>query len=406
MPCSAPTSACRPPVCLLSVHSPTLLILAAILSALITVVLYAVWYFNRQIPGLKLWTMSLLGASVFSTTLLVRDQMPEALSVALAQGASAIAAFMCWQGGRVYVGQAPIPTRHAATAIGLLVALVLYFTAVQPHAGVRFALGGSFSGVCFLLTARTLARGGFRQVPARYLLAGTMVVHGAWVLVRPLLFGLAVRTQEGLVARLSEFVVLEATMALVLIGFGVLMLTNEYVTTELRHLAEVDPLTSVFNRRAFLALLDKALSHAQRAQTALPVLVIDLDHFKKINDTWGHQGGDDALRHFVTLAHRCLRKEDIMGRLGGEEFAIFLPDADSQGALALAERLCALVQTQPLVDGDRSIALTVSIGIALARTGDAAQAALQRADTAMYIAKERGRNRVEVLLPSDARGTA
>jgi diguanylate cyclase (GGDEF)-like protein len=389
------------------VHSPTLLVLAAILSALVTAVLCAVWYFNRQIPGLKLWTLALLGASWFSATLLVRDHMPEVLSVLLAQGAGAAAALMCWQGSRAYMGRKPIAMRHAAAAVAMLLLLMVVFTVVEPRAGVRFALGGSFAGGCFLLTARTLANGGFRAVPARYLLAGVMAIHGGWVLVRPALFGLAVHTQEGLVARLSEFVLLESTLAVVLIGFGVLMLTNEYVTTELRHLAEVDPLTSVFNRRAFLTLLDKALSHAQRTESPLPVLVVDLDYFKRINDTWGHQVGDDALRHFVSLTSRCLRNEDIMGRLGGEEFAIFLPGAHTGGAVALAERLCALVEADPLVDGGRQIALTVSIGIALADLGDAAQMALQRADAAMYLAKERGRNRVELLptAATDASGT-
>ena len=101
----------------------------------------------------------------------------------------------------------------------------------------------------------------------------------------------------------------------------------------------MDPLTNVFNRRAFLTLLDKAISNAQRTQTTLPVLVMDLDHFKKVNDSWGHRAGDDVLRHFVMLAQRCLRKEDVMGRLGGEEFAIFLPNAGAGGAIAVAERL-------------------------------------------------------------------
>ena len=93
------------------------------------------------------------------------------------------------------------------------------FTAAQPNPGARFALMGLFSGTCFLLTARTLAHGGLRQVPARYLLAGVMVVHGVWVLIRPLLFRLAAQssmeTQTGLLAQLSQFVTLEATVALV-----------------------------------------------------------------------------------------------------------------------------------------------------------------------------------------------
>ena len=92
----------------------------------------------------------------------------------------------------------------------------------------------------------------------------------------------------------------------------------------------------MFNRRAFLTLLDKAISNAQRTQTTLPVLVMDLDHFKKVNDSWGHRAGDAVLRHFVMLAQRCLRKEDVMGRLGGEEFAIFLPNAGTGGAAAVA----------------------------------------------------------------------
>jgi diguanylate cyclase (GGDEF)-like protein len=380
------------------VHSPTLVILAAILSAVVTAVLSAVWHFNRQIPGLRQWALSFLGASVLCATLLVRQRMPEVISVVLAQGASAAAALLCWQGSRAYMGRPPVPTRHAMAAVGVLLFAAAYFTVASPNAGARFALLGMFSGVCFLLTAHTLARGGMGQVPARYLLAGVMVIHGAWVIARPAVFGLAAQTQTDLLARLSEFVVLESTVALVLTAFCVLMLTNEFVTTELRRLAEVDALTGAFNRRAFLTLLDKALSHVQRTQAELPVLVIDLDNFKKINDTWGHQCGDEALCHFVELAQRCLRKEDILGRLGGEEFAIFLPGVGSAGVLAVAERLRALVEARPLEGPRRSVPMTVSIGIATATAGDTAQAVLQRADAAMYAAKERGRNRVEVSL--------
>jgi diguanylate cyclase (GGDEF)-like protein len=238
-------------------------------------------------------------------------------------------------------------------------------------------------------------------VPARYLFSGLVGFHGIFVLLRPLLFRLTTVDSVGvpdarLIDLLSQYVVLESTIALVMMAFGTVMLTNEYITTELRHLAEVDPLTSVFNRRAFLTLLEKAISQAERMRQSLPVLVLDLDHFKKINDTWGHSGGDDVLRQFVALANRCLRKEDMMGRLGGEEFAIFLPNADSPGAQAVAERLRTLVQAQPVQSGPQSIALTVSIGMALCVRGDSADAVLKRADTAMYLAKQKGRNRVEV----------
>lgn len=238
-------------------------------------------------------------------------------------------------------------------------------------------------------------------MPARYLFAATVGVHGAFLLVRPLLFKLAApadgaQPETGMVAALSQFVALESTLALVLVAFGALMLTNEFITNELRHLAEVDPLTNVFNLRAFLTLLDKAISNAQRTRTTLPVLVMDLDHFKKVNDSWGHRAGDDVLRHFVMLAQRCLRKEDVMRRLGGEEFAIFLPNAGTGGAAAVAERLRAMVEAHPVVTEQRSIALTMSVGVTVCAGSESAGTALQRADEAMYLANERGRNRVEM----------
>lgn len=385
----------------LKVHSPTLLIIAALLTALVTTVLYAVWSFNRNIPGLRLWMVSFLLGSVFSVSLLVRDWFPEVVAVVISQGSVSLAAYLCLMASRMYMGRRPFSHWYAVVGIGALVVASVYFTVVQPHLGMRFVFVGLGAGICFLLTARTMADGGVRRVPARYLFALVAGLHGLFLLLRPALFKLAPVApgglpDAGLVTLVSQFVLLEAIVAVVLLGFGALMLANEFITSELRHLAEMDPLTNVFNRRAFLTLLDKAISAAQRTGTAVPVLVMDLDHFKNINDTWGHRAGDDVLRHFVMLAHRCLRKEDVMGRLGGEEFAIFLPNASAAGALAVAERLRALVEAQPVATGPQSIPLTVSVGVTLCAHGDAAGAALQRADEAMYLAKERGRNRVEV----------
>ena len=385
-----------------AVHSPTIVILAAILLVLVTAVLSTVWHFNRNIPGLRLWALSFLCASLFCSTLLVRNHMPEVLSVVLVQGVSALAAYLCWLGGRAYMGRPALAHRYAGAAIVALLAASVYFSVVVPHAGARFLLSGVFASGCFLLTAHTLARGGFRRVPMRYLLAGVMGVHGAWVLVRPLLFRLAAQPDATLLEQFPQWVLLEATLALVLMAFGVLMLTHEFTTSALRHLAEVDPLTSVFNRRAFLMLLDKGLGHAQRRRAPLAVLVVDLDHFKKINDTWGHQCGDDALRHFVQLAQQCLRREDVMGRQGGEEFAIFLPSTDGTAAAKVAERLRAQVQAQPLEIDRRSMRLAVSIGVTLSTGDESAEAVMQRADEAMYLAKKRGRNRVEVQETSGA----
>ena len=383
-----------------TVHNPTLVILATLLLGIVTAVVSTVWHFNRNIPGLRLWALSFFFAAVFSFTLLVRDHIPEVLSVVLVQATSALTAYLAWLGSRAYMGR-PAPAHwYAGAAVGALMAASVYLTVVLPHANARFLLAGLFSGTCFLLSAHTLADGGFRRVPMRYLLAGVMGFHGAWVLVRPVVFRLA--SQSSLLEQLPQWVLLEATVALLLMAFGVLMLANEFVTSGLRHLADADPLTGVFNRRAFLTLLDKGLSRAQRTQAPLAVLVVDLDHFKKINDTWGHQSGDDALRHFVRRAEQCLRREDVLGRQGGEEFAIFLPATDGAGAAKVAERLRVQVQAEPLQIDQRNMLVTVSIGVTLSTGDESAEAVMQRADEAMYLAKKRGRNRVEVLAGMDA----
>lgn len=382
-------------------HTPTLLIITVLLTALITTVLYAVWSFNRNIPGLRLWTVSFLLGSVFSASLVVRDWFPPVVGVVISQGSVSLAAYLCLMASRMYMGRRPPQHRYAVLGIAALVLAAVYYTVVQPDMVARFVIAGLGTGICFLLTARTLAHGGVRRVPARYLLALVTGFHGVFLLLRPVLFKLGPVApgggpDAGLVALVSQFVLVESIVAVVLLGFGALILANEFITSELRHLAEVDPLTNVFNRRAFLTLLDKAISAAERTGAAVPVLVMDLDHFKSINDTWGHRAGDDVLRHFVVLSQRCLRKEDVIGRLGGEEFAIFLPNANAAGAVTVAERLRALVESQPVATGAQSIPLTVSVGVTLCVRGDSAGAALQRADEAMYLAKERGRNRVEL----------
>ena len=149
-------------------HSPTLVILATILLVLVTTVLSTVWHFNRNIPGLRLWALAFLCTAVFSSSLLVRDHLPKVLSVVLVQATSALTAYLAWLGSRAYMGR-PAPAHwYAGAAVGALMAASVYLTVVLPHANARFLLAGLFSGTCFLLSAHTLADGGFRRVPMRY----------------------------------------------------------------------------------------------------------------------------------------------------------------------------------------------------------------------------------------------
>jgi diguanylate cyclase (GGDEF)-like protein/PAS domain S-box-containing protein len=180
-------------------------------------------------------------------------------------------------------------------------------------------------------------------------------------------------------------------------GFITDVTQRKRIEAELKEFATIDFMTQLPNRRHFMVQIETELARIQRAKEGFAaILMCDLDHFKSINDTWGHAVGDRALRHFATILRAQLGKKDIAGRVGGEEFAVVLPDADITEARVFAERVQQRIVDAPLVEGDRRIALTVSIGIAVMNAADAsADAPLSRSDAALYRAKERGRDRIE-----------
>jgi diguanylate cyclase (GGDEF)-like protein/PAS domain S-box-containing protein len=164
--------------------------------------------------------------------------------------------------------------------------------------------------------------------------------------------------------------------------------------SQLYRLATQDGLTRLFNRRHFIECAEQHLSQARRYQHPVSVLMLDLDHFKQINDRYGHATGDRVLELFSRICQRCLRSADIIGRMGGEEFAALLPDTGLGEARKVAERVRRTVNEAALTDGDKQIRFQVSIGIANLRTHETLDALLVRADKMLYQAKSQGRNRV------------
>lgn len=163
---------------------------------------------------------------------------------------------------------------------------------------------------------------------------------------------------------------------------------------ELRRLAMTDALTGAFNRRAFMAEAAAEVDRAGRYGHPLTLQMLDIDHFKKINDTYGHAAGDEALKMFTATVQGLLRASDRLGRLGGEEFALLLPETDREGAMLLAERLRQALSEIEVSSEGRSFSFTTSIGVAARRDDEGPEDTLKRADAALYEAKEGGRNRV------------
>jgi diguanylate cyclase (GGDEF)-like protein len=184
--------------------------------------------------------------------------------------------------------------------------------------------------------------------------------------------------------------------ALPMIGtIGFLLMCNDRINEELTRLAMLDPLTGVFNRRTFEERAATVIDEAARGVRPLSLLAVDIDHFKHVNDEFGHAGGDEALRLVVALMQETLAEGQILSRIGGEEFAVLLPGADEAEAAATAERLRRHLERSAIDVEGRRLSLKISAGVATVGPAHRTLATLLRAaDRALYAAKHSGRNRV------------
>jgi two-component system, cell cycle response regulator len=164
---------------------------------------------------------------------------------------------------------------------------------------------------------------------------------------------------------------------------------------EIYRLTTVDGLTQVHNRRYFDETIERELSRCRRYGRALSLLLMDVDHFKQINDSFGHLAGDAVLKEVASAIRKRIRKEDLLARYGGEEFAVLTPEIDYKGALATAEKVRKVIEKYEFSFDGEVIPVTISCGVAtLGKKGDEATALVQRADEKLYEAKESGRNKV------------
>lgn len=374
-----------------------LMLLTVILVVIMTVVLFAVQRANREIPGLRAWAYSYLCGLLLCLSFLLRPYSPEGLSVIISQVLLFTSAWLNLVATQIHTGRQPWTLTCFGWALLVVLGLASYLTWPQPEPQLRLALILGTGGTLMLLSALAMLSAEIRRQPERYLFTLACGTHGLAMLAISLglLLVQADPTDLERLDLVAQFVLIESIVVLVMRAFGIVMLANAHITAELRHFAERDPLTSVYNRRSFLILLDKSINLMRRMNSPLSLLALDLDHFKRINDTWGHSSGDQALRHFVRLASEHLRNEDVIGRVGGEEFVIFLPNTGLEAAAGVAERLRALLESQPVAGAQGPIPLTVSIGVTLIAQGESQEAAWERADEAMYRAKAKGRNRVE-----------
>ncbi len=293
--------------------------------------------------------------------------------------------------------------RYTLNDIVAIVVVALVAAALSyPHLAAARVVDNVAGAVLVLMAARDIAIGaGFGLVLTSAVLLPYAVLGGVclwraadllgWL---PPAMSLAGMTDNAPLALLRLVVNLT-------IATGLVALVLQRLIARVRHLTRRDALTGLLNRRALEELLARLQAQVDRGRRHA-LLVLDVDHFKRINDELGHAGGDAALQHLATVIGDTLRDTDAFGRLGGEEFAVLLPDTDLAGAMLVAERLRRLLQERPLDWDDKTWPLSASFGVAMMRREDLqGRGALARADAAMYAAKARGRNRV-LRCPDDA----
>jgi diguanylate cyclase (GGDEF)-like protein len=343
-------------------------------------------------PALKWWgTAYLLGAASVALWTMASHTLGEMLSLAL-NAIGFIACGMVWNAARVFHGRKPnLP--------GLVLGAILWVTAVmtldpREHA-LRLTIGAAIVAIYAALTATELWSERRKSLQQRWPALAVPMLHG-FVLMLPILLGDVLRGGDEKFATSIWVTVFSIELVLYAVGtvFVIFMLVSERAVTAHKTAASIDPLSGLFNRRGFAEACSRVIDREARAGRPVSVMIFDIDHFKGINDRFGHPAGDEILKLFSTIVVNNLRISDLSGRIGGEEFAALLPCSLEEGVL-VAERVREAFEASDIVVEEGKVETTVSIGVAGGPAGTELEVLLAAADTALYQAKRGGRNRVE-----------
>ncbi len=354
-------------------------------------------------PAAVAWRIGTLLMAGGSILLAVQDMLPGEFIFPVANGIYLLGAALYWRSMRRLAG---LPS-HPLTWVPAILAIagVYWASAIVPtHIGrVFFACAGL--AVYFFAAAWTLHyRYNSGAQPAvevsRAVLTGIFVIVGGFVTFRGVYFLFLTGPTPDLLTS-GAWITLSTTLlvtSLPVIGTtAFLVMCSERLRRQWEHAAATDYLTSLPNRRSIIGTGEARFNTARRNGAQFAVAVIDIDHFKSINDRFGHEVGDLALKHIAALLEHHCRGPHMVGRQGGEEFVALFEDANAEAALAVAERVRAAIESAPMQHKDESMIITVSIGVGvIAPTDRNFDVVLRRADHALYAAKSGGRNRVEM----------
>ncbi len=375
----------------------TMLVMIALLTLMLSGLLALAGLHAGTIRGTRQWALASLCISLGMIASINQTLTPT--SWALVSGAGLLAAGLGLQYDGIRAFKEERYDRRVILAtVGVVFAQTTWFTLIHPD----IALRAITNSVVFALMCAACARALLIRIkpPLRTAYWFTGTAFAVFALVFVARAGVIAAAQPGTYGLYSPMVINPVTffagsVTQLCLTFGFVLMLNYRLATELQQLAAHDPLTGAFNRRSLEKEGERLLARCARTGDTLAVMMLDVDHFKSINDRFGHMVGDEVLVRLVQLAQGSIRTADYFTRYGGEEFCILLPSSTESDVMGLAERLRQHYAELAMEFGDEILHSTISIGVADSNhTGLELPALLAAADQALYCAKHEGRNRV------------
>lgn len=378
----------------------TLFAVSVVATGLGGLLLLFAWLQARSTTALAWWGLAFVLFAPAGALCAARGAIPDFLSLQVATAIMVLGYAMMWTGARVFEGRKPLVLPIAAGWIVWLAAFQIeaFAQSMAARAGLASVLVGAYS----FAFVYELWRGRHDRLVSRWPIMIIVSAHAVAFpfrtqFVRAIPFPLGSSPASADVSALLVFAPLLYSFAMV---FLLMALTKERAESNQRYAATIDPLTGIPNRRGFGERAERMLARAQLDRTEITLLLFDLDRFKSINDRFGHRTGDEVLALFGNCATQSLRPLDLVGRIGGEEFVALLPGVGADTAPGVAERVRDNFAAAAHTVNGFPVAATVSIGTACtAHSGYSFDALYASADAALYRAKKKGRNRIEVGMP-------
>lgn len=375
-----------------------LILSLALTSVALAGILFSSWKNMGRAPHALSWALAFGFGAIQWTGNLMRGLFPtqEAYWLTVSALSLAVASFgLRGHAQRVQSGISDLAITVGAGACFCITALATTFS---PHFGLMLGVVPAYGAVTLWISAWLIVRGNKALGDAERGCALVLGLFGAFqaaAATAALMNGFEQTPVLVALYRQLNFLAMPALYTAAGL-FAVFLITSD-LATSLRKAAVQDQLTGLLNRRGFAEANAKIYAAAQRMDTSVSVIMMDIDHFKSINDTHGHTVGDEAIVHFAQLLQNGRRAEDVVARIGGEEFAIVLPGAGVEESMEVARRLRSDLASAPLVTRDLALEMTASFGVAtLSQTDTCLSDMIVRADNALYQSKQKGRNRVDL----------